>query len=90
MRRLAAACGAPHSSQHREPCAALSLGGGSEQELHLPLFDWAKACPACVFGSLVIFQAAAGRVAAMVAGKQELIDAVRASGMVGKQLDIAM
>ena len=68
----------------------LSLGGGSEQELHLPLFDWAKACPACVFGSLVIFQAAAGRVAAMVAGKQELVDAVRASGMVGKQLDIAM
>lgn len=62
----------------------------SVQELHLPVFDWDQACPACVFGSLVIFQPASGRVAAMVAGKQALIDAIRANGMVGAPLDIQM
>ena len=62
----------------------------SVQELHLPVFDWDQACPACIFGSLVIFQPASGRVAAMVAGKQALIDAIRANGMVGAPLDIKM
>ena len=60
------------------------------QELLLPLFEWNKACPACVCGSLVLFRPAAGRVAAMVAGTQALVDAVKASGMAGAALDIAM
>ena len=68
----------------------LTLGDGAAQELHLPLFDWDKACPACVFGSFIIFQPAAGRVAAMVAGKQSLIDAVKASGMAGAPIEMAM
>ena len=58
--------------------------------LHAPPLVCPKACPACVFGSLVIYQPAAGRVAAMVGGKQELIDAVKASGMVGTPLDMEM
>ena len=60
------------------------------QELHIPLFDWPRACPACIFGSLVIFRPAAGKLGAMVAGKQELLDKVQASGMVGELLDIEM
>lgn len=68
----------------------LTLGAGEEQELHLPLFDWPKACPACIFGSIVLFRPVAGQVAAMVAGKKALIDKIRASGMVGKLLDIEM
>ena len=68
----------------------LSFGAGEAQELHLPLFEWNKACPACVCGSLVLFRPAAGRVAAMVAGTQALVDAVKASGMAGAALDIAM
>ena len=68
----------------------LSLPGGAVQELHLPLFDWPKACPACIFGSMIIFQPAAGRVAVMVAGKQSLIDKVKASGMVGTLLEMPM
>ena len=62
----------------------------SHQDLHVPLFDWAKACPACIFGSIVLFQPAQGRVAAMVAGPQDLIDKVRASDMVGAPFPMAM
>ena len=68
----------------------LSFGTGEAQELHLPLFAWNQACPAGVCGSLVVFRPAAGRVAAMVAGTQALVDAVKASGMAGAALDIAM
>ena len=69
----------------------LSLGVGTgEAELHLPLFDWSKAVPACILGSMVLFQPAEGRIAVMVAGKQELIDAVKKSGMVGAALGIEM
>eukprot|EP00854_Cymbomonas_tetramitiformis_P009586 gene9586-11354_t len=63
----------------------------AEQELHLPLYDFPKSTPACVFGSMVIFRPGSGHgVAAFVAGKQELIDAVKGSGMVGRQLEICM
>ena len=61
----------------------LKLDGATE-ELHLPLFDWAKACPACVFGSLCIFQSAPGKVAAMAAGTSALIDAIKQCGMAGE------
>jgi len=56
---------------------------GAEQDLHIPLFEWNKACPACVVSSMVIFQPCAGRVGVMVAGKRDLVEAVRRSGMVG-------
>ena len=68
----------------------LDLGRGAAQDLHLPLFDWPKACPACVFGSLVLFRPSAGRVAAMVAGTRALVDAVLACGAAGAPLDAAL
>ena len=66
----------------------LSLPGAT-QELHLPLFDFPKANPASIMGSMVVFQPASGRVAAMVAGSQRLIDAVSASGIVGKSVGVS-
>ena len=66
----------------------LSLPGAT-QELHLPLFDFPKANPASIMGSMVVFQPASGRVAAMVAGSQRLIDAVAASGIVGKSVGVS-
>ena len=66
----------------------LSLPGAT-QELHLPLFDFPKAVPASTMGSMVVFQPASGRVAAMVAGSQRLIDAVAASGIVGKSVGVS-
>ena len=69
----------------------LTLDGATE-ELHLPLFDWPKACPACVFGSLCIYKSATpGKVGAMVAGTQEFIvhrrGLVKQSGMAGEPID---
>jgi hypothetical protein len=71
--------------------SSMGAAGGAwgKEELHLPLFDWAKACPACIFGSMVLFRPAEGRgLAAMVAGKQKLLDAVLESGMVGQILQM--
>mmetsp|Transcript_8908 Transcript_8908/g.27295 ORF Transcript_8908/g.27295 Transcript_8908/m.27295 type:complete len:412 (-) Transcript_8908:63-1298(-) len=68
---------------------ALSVDGCEAEYLHLPLFDFPKACPACICGSMVIFRPGEGKsVAAMVAGSQALIDAVKASGMVGLPLHL--
>ena len=58
------------------------------QELHLPLFVWPRACPACIFGGIVTFRPEAGRLVVTVAGKQALVEAVRASAMVGELLDV--
>ena len=52
----------------------------------MPLFDWNKSTPACVCGAMVIFRPSEGRLGVMVAGKQELIDSVRACGMVEELL----
>jgi hypothetical protein len=64
----------------------------AQQELHLPLFDFNATTPAHVFGANVIFRAgggAAGRpsLGVMVAGKAELIEAVKMSGMIGGPLE---
>lgn len=67
---------------------SLLLPADAVQELHLPLYEWKKDCPACVFGAINLFRPAAGRIAAMVLGKQDVIDSVRASGMVGKLLTV--
>ena len=73
----------------------LEGGGGNKgesnsksitQELHLPLFDWPKTCPACICGSAIWFRPSEGRVAMMVAGKQAFVDKIKASGMVGEEL----
>ena len=68
----------------------LRLGDAIQEDLHLPIFDFPKANPACVLSSMVIFRPAEGRVAVMVAGTQALMDKVRHSGMVGKPLGIEM
>jgi hypothetical protein len=66
--------------------------GHVDQELHLPLFDWPKACPACIFGSMVLFRPTRGRIAAIVAGKKSMMDKVKRTGMVDETtpLGIAM
>ena len=46
-----------------------------------------KSTPACIFGAIVIFKPNEGSVGALVAGKQELIDAIKGSGMVGQSLE---
>lgn len=61
--------------------------GGAKQEMHLPLADGGQAAPPG-FSVCILFQPAAGRVAALVFGKQELLDRVRASGMCGTPLDL--
>jgi len=61
---------------------------GAQQELHLPLFDFPKATPASIFGSMVIFRpGVACSVAVIIAGSQQLIDKVKTSGMVGRPLE---
>ena len=61
--------------------------GTITQTLHIPLFDFPKSTPACIFGAIVIFKPKEGSVGALVAGKQELIDAIKGSGMVGQSLE---
>ena len=59
----------------------------AKQELHLPLFDFPKACPACTYGSMVVFRPHAGTaVGVLLAGKASFLEAIRASGMVGTEL----
>ena len=59
---------------------------GIQQKLHIPLFDFPKSTPACTFGSMVIFKPKEGEVGVLVGGKQELIDQIKFSGMVGEEL----
>lgn len=67
----------------------IDLGGDAREVLHLPLQDVVFDAPASrIFSTMVLFRPAEGRVAAMVAGSQRLIDRVKASGMVGAQLDV--
>ncbi|KAG1673865.1 hypothetical protein FOA52_012890 [Chlamydomonas sp. UWO 241] len=64
---------------------------GAEEVLHVPLFDFPTTTPAKVLAVMVIFRPGAGKgVGVMVAGTQQLIDAVKASGMVGQPLGIEM
>ncbi|KAG1675756.1 hypothetical protein FOA52_012412 [Chlamydomonas sp. UWO 241] len=64
---------------------------GAEQSLHLPLFDFPATTPAKVFGAMVIFRPGAGKgTAVLVAGTRQLIEAVEASGMVGRPLEMEM
>ena len=54
---------------------------------HIPLFDFLQSTPACIFGAMVIFKPKDGEIACCIAGKQELIDEINQSGMVGKPLE---
>ena len=60
---------------------------GARQTQHIPLFDFQKSTPACIFGAMVIFKPKDGEIACCIAGKQELIDEINQSGMVGKPLE---
>jgi hypothetical protein len=60
--------------------------GNFKQTLHVPLFDSPKSTPACIFGAMVIFKPKKGDIAVLIAGKQELIDEIKCSGMVGEPL----
>eukprot|EP00593_Proboscia_inermis_P009525 CAMPEP_0171308820 /NCGR_PEP_ID=MMETSP0816-20121228/18939_1 /TAXON_ID=420281 /ORGANISM="Proboscia inermis, Strain CCAP1064/1" /LENGTH=152 /DNA_ID=CAMNT_0011791957 /DNA_START=199 /DNA_END=657 /DNA_ORIENTATION=+ len=60
----------------------------TKQLIHVPLFDFPKATPACTFGSMVMFKPKEGDVAVLIGGKQELIDKIKSSGMVGEPLDM--
>ena len=68
---------------------SIDLGGDAREVLHLPVHDW-HAFAAPIFSALILFRPAKGRVAAMVAGSQRLIDRVKASGMVGAQLEVQL
>lgn len=63
--------------------------GGAKQEIHLPLLDVSQ-CPGSIQSAMIIFQPTAGGIAGMVFGKQEIINAVKASGMWGTALDVEM
>jgi hypothetical protein len=64
---------------------------GAEEDLHLPLFDFPGTTPAKVLAIMVIFRSGPGKgVGVMVAGTRQLIEAVKASGMVGRPLKIEM
>ena len=63
---------------------------GADQTLHLPLFCWNASTPPRVFGAAVIFTPRKGAVAMFVAGSRAFVDAVRASGMAGKPVEVAM
>eukprot|EP00945_MAST-04E_sp_MAST-4E-sp1_P003496 g3496.t1 len=60
---------------------------GARQTQHIPLFDFQQSTPACIFGAMVIFKPKDGEIACCIAGKQELIDEINQSGMVGKPLE---
>ncbi len=67
----------------------IDLGGDAREVLHLPLLDVVFDAPASrILSTMILFRPAEGRVAAMVAGSQRLIDRIKASGMVGAQLDV--
>ena len=59
---------------------------GANQVLHIPLFDFPQSTPACILGAMCIFKPKDGGVAALIAGKEELIDTIKRTGMVGRQL----
>lgn len=63
---------------------------GTQEMLHLPLFDFPKSTPASVLGAMVIFKPDPSKkeVACLCGGSQKMIDRVKASGMVGLQLGI--
>ena len=60
---------------------------GAHQTQHIPIFDFQQSTPACIFGAMVIFKPKDGEIACCIAGKQELIDEINQSGMVGKPLE---
>ena len=68
----------------------VQLDIGGVEELHLPIFDFPKANPACILSSMAIFRPAADRIGVLVAGPQALMEKVKKSGMVGKPLGIEM
>ena len=63
---------------------------GAEETLHLPLFDFPATTPASVLGAMVVFKPRPGKedVACLCGGSRDMIERVRASGMVGRDLGI--
>merc|ERR1719296_165987 len=61
-----------------------------KQDLHIPLFDFRKNVPAGVMGSMIIFSPSENVVGVIVAGDQTLVDKVKLSDMVERELDVTL
>jgi hypothetical protein len=63
---------------------------GGVQDLHLPLFDWNKCCPASVCGSMVIFRPREGEIGILCAGSREFVAEIGCSRMRGGKLGVEL